>query len=69
MSRVTQPDLRQTLFDCPWTGHLADDRLVVRNSSAPNLIGHRCVKCGCMVYELLEQSQIVGTDGEPLAKA
>lgn len=57
------------LFDCPWNGHLADDRMVLRNSNAPNVIGHRCVKCGCLVYSFLEQSQVVGPDGNPLAGA
>lgn len=57
------------MFDCPWTGHLADDRLVIRNSSAPNVIGQRCVKCGCLVYTIMEQSQIIGSDGMPLPKA
>lgn len=57
------------LFDCPWLGHLADDRMVLRNANAPNVIGHRCVKCGCLVYSYLEQSQVVGADGKPLAAA
>jgi hypothetical protein len=57
------------LFDCPWFGHLPDDRMVLRNSSAPNVIGHRCVKCGCLVYSVLPASQIVGADGGPLAGA
>lgn len=67
--KVEQPNMREVAFDCPWAGHLKDDRFVLRNSAAPNVIGLRCVKCGCLIYEFLEQSQIVGADGEPLAKA
>lgn len=69
MPRVTQLDWRNALFDCPWAGHLADPSFVLRNSAAPNVIGHRCLKCGCLIYEILEQSQIVGPAGEPLPKA
>lgn len=67
--KVELPNTRLVLFDCPWTGHLYDDRLVFRNSTAPNVIGHRCVKCGCLVYEVMVQSQIVGPGGDPLPKA
>jgi hypothetical protein len=67
--KVTQPNAREVLFDCPWTGHLYDDRFALRNSSAPNVLGLRCVKCGCLIYTVQEQSQIVGADGNPLPKA
>lgn len=66
--RVDQPNMREVVFDCPWTGHLFDDVLVVRNSAVPNLIGRRCAKCGCLIYVLMELAQIVGADGESLAK-
>lgn len=56
------------LFDCPWLGHDPDPALVLRNASAPNVIGRRCVKCGCLIYIVLEQSKIVDAAGEPLAK-
>jgi hypothetical protein len=67
--RVSQRSLRSPLFDCPWTGHTIDAQLVIRNSAVPNMIGSRCIKCGCMVYHLVEQSQILGADGELLPKA
>lgn len=67
--KVEQPNLREVEFDCPWTGHLLTDMLVVRNPAVPNLLGRLCVKCNCMVYVLVEQSQIVGADGVPMAKA
>jgi hypothetical protein len=60
---------RTLVFDCPWEGHLYDDRLVLRNSSAPNVLGRRCVKCGCLIYEVMELSQVVDANGEPLAKS
>jgi hypothetical protein len=55
-------------FDCPWTGHVADPRLRIRNSQMPNLIGVRCVKCGALIYEFIEASAIVGPGGEALPK-
>lgn len=67
--KVEQPNTREVVFDCPWVGHLHDDRFVLRNGMAPNVIGHRCVKCGCLIYELMEQSQLVGADGMPLPQA
>jgi hypothetical protein len=72
--KVEQPNARDVIFDCPWTGHWADPRFVIRNSSAPNIIGQRCIKCGCLVYTLVEpeqpkpESQVVGADGMPLPK-
>lgn len=57
------------LFDCPWFGHLPDERMVLRNANAPNVIGRRCVKCGCLIYTVMEQSQIVDAAGAPLPKA
>lgn len=66
--KVDQPNLRETVFDCPWIGHLYDDRFRLRNSSAPNVLGMRCVKCGCLIYELIETSPIVGPGGESLPK-
>lgn len=59
----------RVVFDCPWTGHVFDDRFALRNSAAPNVIGYRCVKCEALVYKYLEMSQVVGPDGNPLAKA
>lgn len=57
------------LFDCPWFGHIPDPTLVVRNKMVPNFVGTRCTKCGCALWNLMEQSQIVGADGAPLANA
>lgn len=58
------------LYDCPWFGHLADPRVILRNSSAPNVVGQRCIKCGCMVYDIIEAATgVVGADGAPLATA
>lgn len=57
------------LFDCPWLGHDLDPTLTLRNSSAPNVLGRRCVKCGCLIYTVMEQSQIVDAAGAPLPKA
>lgn len=56
-------------WDCPWFGHLFGDGITVRNAMAPNVLGRQCVKCRCLVYEVMEQSQIVGADGAPLPKA
>ena len=67
--KVDQPNVREVAFDCPWTGHLLDDRFVLRNSAAPNVLGHRCVKCGCLIYTVMRQSQVVGPDGLPLPAA
>ena len=67
--KVDQPNMREVEFDCPWAGHLLTDMLVVRNSAVPNLIGQLCVKCGCMIYRLVAQSQLVGPGGEPLPAA
>ena len=67
--KIEQPNLRDVMWDCPWVGHLYDDRFALRNSSAPNVIGMRCVKCGCLIYTIQEQSQVVGMDGLPLARA
>ena len=67
--KVTRPNWRDVAFDCPWEGHLLDDRFVLRNSSAPNVIGHRCVKCRCLIYVIMEMSQIVGAAGEPLPQS
>ena len=67
--KVETTNLRDVAFDCPWTGHLYDDRFRLRNSAAPNVMGLRCVKCGCLIYEVMEASQIVGADGQPLPKA
>lgn len=67
--KVEQPNMREVRYDCPWEGHMYDDRFRLMNSAAPNVIGFRCVKCGCLIYEVMEQSQIVGTDGMPLPKA
>jgi len=67
--KVEQPGLGEVMWDCPWAGHLYDDRFALRNSAQPNVLGLRCVKCGCLIYVIQEQSQIVGVDGAPLAKA
>lgn len=56
------------LFDCPWLGHDLDPALVLRNASAPNVLGRRCVKCGCLIYMVIEQSAIVNAAGQPLAQ-
>lgn len=67
--KMRSGSMRVVKFDCPWAGHLYDDRFALRNSAAPNVIGFRCVKCGCLIYEIHEQSQVVGPDGMPLPKA
>lgn len=67
--KIEQPNMREVMWDCPWTGHLYDDRFALRNSAVPNVLGLRCVKCGCLIYVIQEQSQIVGADGAPLPKA
>lgn len=57
-------------YDCPWEGHLrGDSGVIVRNSAQPNVVGWQCVKCRCLIYEVLPMSQIVGADGEPLPGA
>ena len=68
MRKLRVPE-RALMFDCPWTGHVFDDRVVVRNSAAPHILGRRCAKCLCLIYIIQEQSQVVGLDGNPLAKA
>lgn len=67
--RISQRERARVAFDCPWEGHLRDDRFVLRNSAAPNVIGFRCVKCHCLLYEYQELAQVVGPHGEPLPKA
>ena len=68
--KIRKPSAKvQMAFDCPWFGHLPDPRFVIRNSSAPNVIGQRCAKCGCLIYNVMEQSNILGTDGAPLPAA
>ena len=64
--KVDITNLREVLFDCPWQGHLADPDFLVVNSSAPNVIGLRCLKCGCLVYINRPTSPVVGPDGEAL---
>lgn len=56
-------------FDCPWRGHAADPGFQLRNSSAPDILGLRCVKCGCLFYVVIEVSAIVDADGQPTVKA
>lgn len=66
--KVNQPNLRDVAFDCPWNGHEFDPNFVIRNSTAPNVIGQRCAKCGCLIYLFVEPSKIVGPGGELLPK-
>lgn len=57
-------------WDCPWEGHLrGQDGVIVRNSAKPNVIGWQCVKCRCLIYEVLPLAQTVDEAGAPLAGA
>lgn len=67
--KVELPNMRVVMFDCPWQGHVYDPGFVLRNSAAPSIIGHRCMKCGCLIYERVTPSSIIGPDGAPLAEA
>jgi hypothetical protein len=67
--RVSRRARLKLAYDCPWEGHLFGDGVIVRNSAAPNVLGRQCVKCRCLVYEVMEMSQVVGPDGVPLPKA
>ena len=64
--KVEQPNTRVVQFDCPWTGHLMDPGFRLINAAQPNIIGLRCVKCGCLIYVVREVSELVGPGGEAL---
>lgn len=49
----------QLLWDCPWADHSPDPFFILRNAAAPQLIGQRCEKCGCLYYTLLPASDAV----------
>lgn len=69
MRKLRKPVPKKALvFDCPWEGHVFDPNFVIRNSSAPNVVGHRCVKCKCLIYLVVKQSSVLGVDGVPLPK-
>jgi hypothetical protein len=64
---VDKTNLRDVLFDCPWSGHLADPDFRLVNAAAPSVLGLRCVKCGALIYVMREQaSALVGADGAPI---
>lgn len=64
--KVDQTNLREVVFDCPWVGHLRDPGFMLRNTADPRILGLRCLKCGALIYEFVEVTQIVGADGAPL---
>lgn len=63
--KVEQTNMREVVFDCPWTGHLVSDEMVSLRKDIP-FVGRLCVKCGAMVYQRIAMSKVLGADGKPL---
>ena len=62
---VSQTNLRDVVYDCPWVGHLLSDIITSQRPGLP-FIGWVCTKCGTMVYTAISVSKVVGMDGRPL---
>lgn len=62
--RVSRPNMREVLWDCPWVGHINHGDYELRFKNSP-FVGRLCIKCGCLTYERAE-SAIVGPGGESL---
>ncbi len=60
--KVDQTNLREVVFDCPWTGHVSTDELIHRVKGTP-YEGRPCIKCGAMVYRKKEASMIAVPSG------
>ncbi len=60
--KVDQTNLREVVFDCPWTGHVSTDELIHQVKGTP-YEGRPCIKCGAMVYRKKEASMIAVPPG------
>ncbi len=60
--KVNQTNLREVVFDCPWTGHVSTDELIHHVKGTP-YEGRPYIKCGAMVYRKKEAPMIATPPG------